>query len=432
MKPCDYSCGTAEHVLSRRRFFTSLAGAGAAAVMPGFGIFTSPAMAAEMARQQKRMIVINMAGGLSQLESWDPKPGTATGGPFRAIPTSVPGLHISELLPKTAKVMHQLALIRSINTHEDDHGKGAYIMDTGRRKSPAQEYPVIGAVVAKALDRSGASALPGHIVVSPGGGGGRNADSAYLGPKYGSVVLGGGKPPQFSERPQGLIEDASICANDIRRKVNDRFALRRRTAQTDAYTQSYEQGLELMKQREIFDITKEDAKDQERYGSHDFGRHCLLARRLVERGITYVRVTHSNYDTHCENFNFHFEQVGEFDGPFAMLVTDLADRGLLEHTLIVVLSEFGRTPNINQLYGRDHWSKAWSICVGGAGIHAGAVIGATNDTGTEVKDRQVDGGHLFHTYLSALGVKSTGSFEAAGQTMLMADPACEPIDELLA
>jgi uncharacterized protein (DUF1501 family) len=400
-------------------------------VLPGFGFFTAPAMAAEMARQQKRMIVINMAGGLSQLESWDPKPGTVTGGPFRAIPTSVPGLHISELLPKTAKVMHHLALIRSINTHEDDHGKGAYIMDTGRKKTPAQDYPALGAVVAKALDATGASALPGHIVVSPGGAGGRNADSAYLGPKYGSVVLGGGKPPQFSERPQGLAEDASICANDLRRKLNDRFALRRRTAQTDAYTQSYEQGIELMKQREIFDVTKESQKDQERYGSHDFGRHCLLARRLVEKGITYARVTHSNYDTHCENFNFHFEQVGEFDGPFATLVTDLAERGLLEHTLIVVLSEFGRTPNINQLYGRDHWSKSWSICLGGAGIQRGAVIGATNATGTEVTNRQVDGGHLFHTYLRALGVKSSGHFNVAGQKMPIADPAFDAIDELL-
>ena len=431
MKPCEYSCRTAEHVISRRRFVQSLAGAGAAAVLPGFGVFNSPTMAAELARTQKRMLVINMAGGLSQLESWDPKPGTATGGPFRAIPTSVPGIHISELLPKTAKVMHHLALIRSINTHEDDHGKGDYIMQTGRRKTPVQDYPVLGAVVAKCLDGSADSAMPGHIVITPGGGG-RNADSAYLGPRYASVVLGNGKPPQFSERPQGLAEDASICANDLRRKVNDRFALRRRTAQTDAYTQSYEQGLELVKQREAFDLTKESAQDQERYGSHDFGRHCLLARRLIEKGITYVRVTHANYDTHCENFNFHFEQVGEFDGPFSTLVTDLHDRGLLEHTLIVVLSEFGRTPNINQLYGRDHWSKGWSICLGGTGIQRGALIGATNETGQEVKERQVDGGHLFHTYLAALGIKPTGSFAVAGQKMPVADPAFEPIDELLA
>lgn len=431
MKPCNYSCQTLDHVLSRRRFFQTLAAGGAAAVLPNFGLFTSPIVAAEMARTQKRMIVINLAGGLSQLESWDPKPGTPTGGPFRAIPTSVPGIHISELLPKTAKVMHHLALIRSINTHVNDHGKGTYVMATGRHKTPAQDYPVLGAVMARALDSGGASALPGHIVISPNGGGGRGTDSAYLGPKYGSVTLGGAKPPQFSERPTSLTEDASICANDLRRKVNDRFALRRRTAETDAYTQSFEQGLELMKQRDVFDITKESQKDQERYGSHDFGRHCLLARRLCESGVTYVRVTHANYDTHCENFNFHFEQVGEFDGPFATLVGDLADRGLLEHTLIVVLSEFGRTPKINANYGRDHWGTAWSICLGGAGIHRGAVIGETVADGTAVKSRQVDGGHLFHTYLAALGIKSTGHFNVAGQKMPMADPAFEPIDELL-
>src|SRR5687768_14290739 len=188
MKHCSYSCQTAEHVVGRREFLHTLSRVGAGAAMSGFGMFSAPAMAEELVRTQKRMLVINMAGGLSQLESWDPKPGTATGGPFRAIPTSVPGMHISELLPRTAKVMHHLALIRSINTHEDDHGKGDYLMSTGRRKAPAQDYPVLGAVVARALD-SGRSALPGHIVITPGGGG-RGADSAYLGPKFSSVVLG--------------------------------------------------------------------------------------------------------------------------------------------------------------------------------------------------------------------------------------------------
>jgi hypothetical protein len=165
------------------------------------------------------MLVINMAGGLSQLESWDPKPGTPTGGPFRAIPTSVPGLHISELLPRTARIMHHLALIRSINTHEDDHGKGDYIMSTGRRKTPAQDYPLLGAVVAKALENE-ESALPGNIVITPGGAG-RAADSAYLGPKYASVVLGNGKPPQFSQPPDGN---------------EGRFSLRQRSAAKESTT----------------------------------------------------------------------------------------------------------------------------------------------------------------------------------------------------
>lgn len=434
MKSCRYACQSLDHELSRRDLFRTAAGVGlGGAILPGLSHFGGSAVAAEMDRQQKRMIVIDLHGGASQLETWDPKPGTDTGGPFRAIPTSVPGIHISELLPRTAQVMHHLALVRSINTKEGDHGKGAYLMSTGRRRTPAQDYPVLGAVVSKALSEQAetASSLPGHIVITPNGAGGRNADSAYLGPKYGSVALGGGKPLQYSERPQGLAEEASLTGNDFRRKLNERFLSRRRTAMTDAYTQSFEQGLELMRQRDIFDITKESARDQERYGSHDFGRHCLLARRLVEHGITYVKVSHSNYDTHCENFNFHLEQIGEFDGPFATLVGDLYDRGLLDHTLIVVLSEFGRTPRINATYGRDHWGNAWSVCLGGAGIQRGAVFGATNANGTEVTEGEVDGGDLFHTYLAALGLKSTGHFTVAGQKTPMADPAHHPIDDLL-
>ncbi len=400
------------------------------AALAGLGLFTKPSVAAELASQQKRLLIVRMAGGLSQFESWDPKPGTPTGGPFRAIPTSVPGVHICELLPHTAKQMHRLSLVRGINTHEDDHGKGHVLMMTGRRKREGVQDPELGAVTAKALDTAGRS-LPGHIVISPGGGGGRSADSAYLGPKYASIVLGNGNPPQHTQRPDSLAENCVLCANDLRRKVNDRFALRRRTAETEAWTQSFEQAQELMKQREVFDIKKEPPTDAGRYGDSDFGRHCLLARRLIEKGITCVQVTHSNYDTHNENFNFHYEQLGDFDRPFATLIDDLAQRGLLQHTLVVVLSEFGRTPNINGLYGRDHWSKAWSICLGGAGIVPGAVIGKTNDNGTEVTDRQVDTGDLFHTYLAALGVKSSGHFLIGGQKLPIADPAHEPIRELL-
>ena len=430
MTPILHSCRSADHWIGRRNFFGRVARVGAGAALGGLGTFASPAMAEALKRSEKRMLVIRLAGGVSQLETWDPKPRTKTGGPFRAIPTSVPGVHLSELLPLTAKQMHRLALIRSINTHEDDHGKGHHLMVTGRVQTPGQAFPELGAVVAKALDTPDRS-LPGHIVITPGGGGGRNADSAYLGPKYASLVLGNGQPPQHTERPGSLAENAALCANDIRRAQDRRFALRRRTAETEAYTQSFDQAHELMARREAFDVSKEPAADHEKYGSHDFGRHCLLARRLIEQGVTFVQVTHSNYDTHNENFNFHFEQVGEFDRPFATLIDDLAQRGLLEHTLVVVLSEFGRTPNINHLYGRDHWSKAWSIALAGAGVQPGAVIGKTNDLGTEVTDRMVDGGHLFHTYLAALGVKSTGNFTIAGQKLPLADPAFEPIQELL-
>ena len=126
-----------------------------------------------------------------------------------------------------------------------------------------------------------------------------------------------------------------------------------------------------MERRDVFDVTKEPARDLDRYGTHDFGRHCLLARRLLESGVTFVKVTHSNYDTHNENFDFHLEQVGEFDQSFSALLDDLAQRGRLEHTLVIVMSEFGRTPRINHLYGRDHWSAAWSVALAGAGNQAG-------------------------------------------------------------
>ena len=429
MKECTYACGSAEHEIARRQFLGGLA-AGTGAVIGGLGSLTAPEALANLAKDQKRMIVVRMAGGLSQLESWDPKPNTDTGGPFRAIPTSVPGTHISELLPYTAKQMHHLAIVRSINTKNGDHGKGNYMMLHGRRQTPGQNLPEIGAVVSKGLDNDSLS-LPGHIKVTNGGSGGRNNDASYLGPKYASVSLGGGKPPAHTERPKNVSEAAEAQQNLFRRLANDRFARRRRTAETDAYVQSYEQAQELMRQREVFDLSKESKKDQERYGPHDFGKHCLLARRLIENGITYVQVQHSNYDTHNENFEFHFEQLGEFDRPFATLVADLADRGLLEHTLIVVLSEFGRTPKINPRYGRDHWGTAWSVCLGGVGIQAGAAYGKTNKNGTAVSEDQVDAGHLFATYLEALGMRWKGRFNVGGRKVPVSDPSTPPIKELL-
>ena len=152
---------------------------------------------------------------------------------------------------------------------------------------------------------------------------------------------------------------------------------------------------------------------------------------MLEKGISYVQVSHSNYDTHNENFNFHIEQLGEFDQAFSNLVSDLAERGMLESTLIVVLSEFGRTPRINQYYGRDHWGKSWSICMGGGSVARGHAYGQTNAEGTEVTDGQVDHADLFHTYLQAVDVDSTDSFDIDGRQLPIADPAAEPVHEIL-
>jgi uncharacterized protein (DUF1501 family) len=258
------------------------------------------------------------------------------------------------------------------------------------------------------------------------------SDAAFLGPKYASIMLGNGQPPQNSTLPEGLSAEADLRRSAFRSTVNDHFARRRRSAETDAFVSSFDQARQLMDRREVFDVAKEPAADHERYGKHEFGTQCLLARRLLEQGVSCVQVYHSNYDTHHENFDFHIEQLGEFDRTFATLVADLVDRGLWSSTLLVVMSEFGRTPQINNRFGRDHWGTAWSVVLGGCGIQPGAVIGKTNDNGTEVADRQVDHGHLFHTYLRAVGADSTEKFDAGGRSIPMADPAAEPIKELLA
>lgn len=420
---CQYACGSQSHQIARRSF---LQAAGGGFVVGGLGALTQARASEQLRSNQMRVLVIFLSGGVSQLETWDPKPKTDTGGPFRAIPTSVPGVHISELLPKTAQHMDKLALIRSINSKEGDHGKGSYQMQFGRNEMPGVEYPHLGSVCAKGLERDN-SPLPGFIRV-PGGGRGR--DAAYLGPAYNSLAVDG-TPPANSSRDQALTPEIDDLRHAFRRRANDRFFSLRRTAETDVYTQSYEQALQLMERREVFDVAQESASDQERYGKHDFGRHCLMARRLLENDIPFVQISHTNYDTHNENFNFHIEQLGEFDSPFANLIGDLHDRGMMQSTLVVVMSEFGRTPNINVRYGRDHWGTAWSICLGGARIQPGAVIGKTNENGTQVIDREVDPGHLFHTYLRAVSLDSASSFVVGGRELPLADPSRSAISELI-
>ena len=245
-------------------------------------------------------------------------------------------------------------------------------------------------------------------------------------------MLGDGQPPQYTSAPDGLSAESIARRDRFRQLANQQFSRRRRSAATQAYTYSYEQAAQLIERRDVFDVTKEPGMFHDRYGTHDFGRHCLLARRLLENGVTYVQVDHANYDTHFENFNFHIEQLAEFDKTFATLVDDLAQRGMLESTLVVVMAEFGRTPKINSRLGRDHWGTAWSIALGGCGVQTEAVIGKTNKNGTSVEDREVDEGHLFHTYLQAVGIDSTVPIDLDGRPVQITNPARSAIDEVLA
>ena len=427
MRRQSYACHSPEHVLARRDFLGSIAASIGSTV--GLSALVQPDVAAAITAKKKRVVSIFLSGGVSQLESFDPKPGTLNGGPFAAIPTSVPGIHVCELLPKTAQQMHHMAIIRSVNTNQNDHGLSRYQIERGHKQSPTADFPHIGAIVAKGLD-DGDSALPGHIHISSGAGS-RSSNSAYLGPRYGSIAVGTKGGLRNSGLPGGMTATVNDQRQAFRRSINERFLQRRRTAETDAYVESYEQALQLMENRDIFDVTKEPAKLAERYGEFDLGKQCLLARRLLENEISFVQVSHSNYDTHAENFNFHIEQLGEFDQAFSMLIDDLAERGMLESTLVVVLTEFGRTPRINRKYGRDHWGKGFSIALAGCGIQTGAVIGAMSKDGTEIEDREVKPADLFHTYLRAIGLDPTSEFHIGGRDIPLADPTGKAIEELL-
>lgn len=424
-------CGSVEHSIGRRQFMGDfLTGMGVAS---GISLFSHPLGASQLVNQNKSIVVIFLDGGISQFESWDPKSDLETGGPFKAIPTTVPGIHISELLPQTAQQMHHMALIRSIRTDLDDHGLARNLVRTGRMTRSATEFPEVGAIVAKSLERS-EFPLPGHIQTTTSGAGGRNNNAAYLGPKYAGVVIGAEKGGIVNTQlPDGMTVQADTRRHDWRRFNNDRFRSKIRSADLDAYTQCFEQALKLMERREIFDLAKEPESTHVGYTKTEFGQQLLLARRLVENEVPFIEVKWDGWDFHHNNFEFHLHYVSRyFDRPFAYFISDLAQRGLLEKTLVVVLTEFGRTPKINAGYGRDHYPNAWSIALAGCGIQHGAVIGKTDAKGVEVTDRQVDHRHLLHTYLRAVGIDSAGEFDISGRKVPMADPAFDAIEELLA
>lgn len=410
--------------VSRR---TVLAGAAGAL---GYGALAYPLRADSAQSPRKQLLLLFLSGGASQLETWDPKPGAKTGGPYRKISTSIPGVQIGELLPHAAKNMHRLTVVRSVNSNIADHFQGHYAMQAGRI---VPGYPVLGSAVAKLLERPG-DMLPGYVSIR------RDGPKAYtdigsagfLGAKYEAVRILNNRPPENLIQPTSVKPTLAETVDRVRRAANDRFRQDREVAPILSYDTTFEQARVLMQRREIFDLEKETAADRERYGKHDFGRQCLLARRLLQSGVSCVRVTHFDWDAHQDNFYWHQVRCAEFDRTFVTLLDDLERRGMLEHTLVVVSGEMGRTPQINNFGGRDHWGRAWSVAMAGCGVRPGIVYGSTNDIGTEVKENPVKLGDLFHTYLTALGIDSYSNYHIDGQVNPVADPAASPIAEVLA
>ena len=414
--------------LSRRTMLRGTLGGALGLAALGHAGLAAPA--AEPPASRKKLLLLFLSGGASQLETFDPKPDSKYGGPFRPIATSLPGTRIGELLPHTAKNMHRLAVIRSVNTGETSHFRGHYLLQSGRT---VPGYPVLGSAVAKMLERPD-DLLPGYVTMR------RHhpqaytdvGDAGFLGPKYEGVMIIDGKPPANIARPEA-IDAATVSTRDrIRQLADARFLKGRAPQAIKSYAESYLKADALMRRKEIFDLEQESAADRERYGDHHFGRNCLLARRLLEAGVNCVKVAHHDWDAHFENFHWQRQRCLEFDRTFVTLLDDFQDRGLLDETLVVIMGEMGRTPRINYYGGRDHWGDAWSMAFAGCGIKPGVLLGKTNDLGTEVVDGEVDAGDLFHTILAAIKIDPTATWQIGGRENPIGDPASSVIKEVLA
>ena len=424
-----YHCPSlCDHQLTRRAVLGSLAGATAGM---NFSHLLKPAVAETMNKKEKQVLLIWLDGGMSQLESWDPKPNTQFGGPYRSIPTKLPGVHFSELMPHLAQRANQLSIVRSMKTEDANHSSGVPKILRGQPKNRGVIYPYFGSAVAKLLGPT-QSGLPPYLWVKPGNGGFISKHAGFLGAKYGALAIGDGKPPDNLIPPEFITESVHQSRNDLRTKLNQRYASHHRQQASEANGYVFHLAETLMKQAHLFDESKLSMKDKERYGTSDFGRLLLLSRRLLEAEARFIQMTSYGWDTHGDNFNAHASRVPKIDQGISALLDDLKERGMLDHVLVVIMAEFGRTPRINGSLGRDHWPNAWSLAMTGTGIKQGVVIGETNEQGTDVKTKPYDIGFLFHTWFQAIGLDSTKlEYHNNEQPLPIAHDDYEPIRELL-
>jgi len=412
--------------LNRRAFLKgALVTAGGVAVSNWGGLFNSQTIAAEAARQQKRCILLWMNGGASQIDTFDMKPGRPTGGPFRPVNTNVPGIQICEYLPNMARMTDKLAIIRSMRTQSPDHPDGIYHMHTCYRQSDRVPHPELGAMVAKYLGNPDAD-LPSFVRMGSTGNGG----SGYLGPRYEPFGVGrDGRLPTFAAP---IVNDqVAQRRGDLLRFMEDQIASRHGAEPFAAHRTAEERAWRLMRARSAFDTTRDWPAASARYGDTEFGRSCFLARKLVEQGVPFVEVGQENYDSHADNFVCHKGNMGVLDPAWSALMQDLQERGLLDSTLIVWMGEVGRTPNINNRQGRDHYIRAWTIVLAGGGIRGGQVYGATDENGRDVRDNPVSEGDLFATIYTALGMNPRVQHFVGTRPIWATPEGSRPIQPLL-
>jgi hypothetical protein len=410
-------------MMNRRHFLAHVAGASAIAV-PGLGFLqTLRAQATRMKKDNKSLVIFWMGGGPSHMDLWDLKPGSQNAGEFKPIKTAAPGVEISEILPETAKQMKHLSIIRSLVTNEGSHERGTVLMNTGRAPNPVVPFPHVGAVTSMQL-ASKDLPLPGFIGV---GGTAQGIGPGFLGMMYAPfTVQNPGQPPQNIKAPS-LAADERTTMERLRRRqrlfynVEDNFtqssfphlktAAEREAAGSPAesHTTIYKKAFDLTVSplRTVFEVSKEPRSVIDAYGGmqNRFGMGCLLARKLVEKGVSCVEVDLGGWDNHANIFNTLRTGNGpRLDKGMGTLVKELVDRGMWKNTVVLWMGEFGRTPRINQNGGRDHWGRCWSVVLGGGAIKGGIAYGATSKDGTDVEKDPVRIGDLFATVYKGLGV----------------------------
>jgi hypothetical protein len=391
------------------------------------------------------VIMLFLNGGPSQVDTWDPKRNSS----FKPISTNVPGIQISELLPRMARQMDKVAIIRTMRTEENNHGIAHHYAMTGHRPNPAMKFPSFGSIIAKETGERG-SVPPYVMVPGIGAGWGEHFRAHMLGARYDPLVIPDPSQKDFK------VPDLSLPASVTVERIQQRRAMARLVdglyreqvqngehASLDAFQ---EQALNMVLSpavREAFDLSKESDKLKDAYGRHTVGQAALMARRLVEAGSRFVTVIDlnrpegGNWDTHSNNDKNHRDVlVPVVDQVLSTLLVDLEQRGLLSSTIVMVLGEFGRTPDVNPNGGRDHWIHCWSMVLGGGGIRGGQVIGESDERGAYVKDRTVTIGDVYATVFKAMGIDWTKEYmHPIGRPLKIAnsidDMTGQPIQEIV-
>jgi hypothetical protein len=416
--------------IDRRNFLRTGLGASLAALLAsassGSSAFAGTGAFAHV-RPVKRCVLLFMHGGASQIDTFDPKPGRPTGGEFRAIESSVSGLRVSEHLPMLAARMHQLALIRSLTAKEGNHDRARYLMQTGFVPQGGVSHPSLGSHVARVA--GGASDLPGFVTINlPAVGPG------YLGAAWSAfTVPDASKPVRNLAPPNDLAPDRVDRRIELWRELDGNFAREHGSARVVGARAVGEQAVAMSRspQLDAFDLDREPKAARERYGKGRFAEGCLMARRLLEVGVPFVEVGMRGWDTHDDNFKQVRELSAELDRGAATLIDDLIASGLWSDTLLVWLGDFGRTPRINGRGGRDHFPKISSVVLGGGPIQAGAVIGASDEDGEDIRERPVTVAELFASLALALGIDA-GEVHVTpeGRPVTTVDEAGKPISEM--